>query len=59
MLFLSADFLFENGFDKLPWIAFISILRTKLRIIIRGVPGLATDYPYVFRAVDEFIAPVL
>ena len=33
----------KNGLDKLLWISCISNLHTKLRIISRSVPGLATD----------------
>ena len=43
-MFLSTDLVFEkNGLDKLSWTSFISDLL--LRIIITGVPGLATDCP--------------
>ena len=34
----------KNWLDKLPWNSFLSDLYTKLRTIIRGAPGVATDY---------------
>ena len=44
-IFMSREFLFENGLDKLSSALFLSNLHTKLRIINRGVRGLGTDSP--------------
>ena len=45
-MFLSTDLPFaNNGLNKMPWTSYISYLHAILRIISRGVSGLATGSP--------------
>ena len=43
--FSPGTFFSNTGLDNLPWTSFILDPHTKLRIICKGVPGLATDIP--------------
>ena len=43
LVFLTTNYLFEKWLDKLPWNSSISDSHTKLRIINRSAPNLATD----------------